>query len=163
MGADIHCFVEYRVPGSEHWGSFGREMSLPRNYRAFAKLAGVRGDAPVFEPRGIPDGELSYWARDAYYLRISDHANADDWDGFTTPEKAARWALQGKAYIYDKDGKPLSIEHPDWHTPTWLTGDEWRSVVGDLVYGQEYRAVGAAMRSLEDEGHETRAVFWFDN
>lgn len=63
MGTDIHIVVEEQV--GEHWiavyvlrphfSDEGKEVwpsALARNYRRFAKLAGVRGEGP--SPRGLP-------------------------------------------------------------------------------------------------------------
>jgi hypothetical protein len=51
MGCDIHVTLESK--GNEEWWSLGAGMILDRNYRTFAKLAGIRGDGP--EPKGLPE------------------------------------------------------------------------------------------------------------
>ena len=58
MGCDIHCFVEMKASG-EHWESWNgtHDIDMPRNYRMFTAMAGVRqaeGVTAVSEPRGLP-------------------------------------------------------------------------------------------------------------
>lgn len=71
MGCDIHIFLE-RKNNENHWvdsmiyendefDGFESLSYYPRNYTLFATLAGVRGDNPIANPRGIPeDCSLEY-------------------------------------------------------------------------------------------------------
>jgi hypothetical protein len=86
--------------------------------------------------------------------------------GACTLEKAKQWSAYGHKLIY-RNGKPVGVEHPDWHTPSWLTPGEWeaalRRMSADYSAAPEYHALTAAMKELERLGHEVRVVFWFDN
>lgn len=188
MGCDIHAYVEYRRPGTDWW-SFGRRINPGRNYRIFGRLTNgeVRwseGRTLGLTPRGIPD-DIAAASFDDWWLWI-DHSGRGGVDGSTTPERATRYHEEyGRRYRGDykpmrvttyaaegvesrltgveHDGKPTHVEHPDWHTPSWLTPDEWERAIGDESYTDEYRALLAAMRVLERAGHDVRVVFWFDN
>jgi len=59
-------------------------------------------------------------------------------------------------------GTSTWVTQPDWHSHSWLTTAELIEVIGEDI-GPEYKAVIAAMQSLESSGHEARLVFWFDN
>lgn len=52
MGCDIHLHQEIKINGNwEHYGM----ADVPRDYRLFAKMAGVRGsETPIALPRGLP-------------------------------------------------------------------------------------------------------------
>lgn len=72
--------------------------------------------------------------------------------------------------VDDKYYRPSSagirkVVDPDWHTPSWLTYEEWVSVLTqdiDDVLAQ-YKAVSDVMKRLEQHGFKTRVIFWFDN
>lgn len=160
MGCDIHAYMEYRQPGKD-WQSFGGENHLDRNYAVFGELAGVRSAGePVHAVRGAPE-DMAWQANSDYWLFIVEGGDFDKES--CSPEKAAQWHSHGCAYKKDLRGENRWIQHPDWHTPSWLTGNEWREVIGDGEYRHEFVAVGAALSSFEAAGFETRVVFWFDN
>lgn len=175
MGADIHMYVEYcrlRDPGEagaeerEYWSPFGGRINPGRNYWLFASLADVRDEGAMYEPRGLPDN-LGYCARDDSRLYISESPG----DRYVTPERAKSWVEKGYAkYVNDHNGNPTWVTHPDWHSHSWLTPDELQAVYTRYAYthGQpvsvQYRALLAAMRTLENDGeNKVRVVFWFDN
>lgn len=57
MGADIHGpYIEEQDLG--HWYPVA-EFRGNRNYILFGLLAGVRGESPLFDPRGLPE-DMSY-------------------------------------------------------------------------------------------------------
>lgn len=157
MGCDIHCYIENQQSGSDHWFGFGGRINPGRNYSAFARLAGVRNYEevkPVAEPRGrVVDGSWDSKGDDALYITESSG------EGNCTPEDAARWVASGDAQ-YTNDQKNF-VTHPDHHSHSWVTPDEWEQATKES--GCEYRAMLAAMRSLENEGCKVRVVFWFDN
>lgn len=63
MGCDIHLHTEVKINGV--WHHMGAP-SVPRNYRLFAKMAGVRGiETPIAEPRGLPGDATLLTRRDA--------------------------------------------------------------------------------------------------
>jgi hypothetical protein len=79
---------------------------------------------------------------------------------------AARYAEYGKK-VELRDGRPTAVEHPDWHTPTWLAPDEWERALKAARMtppdDPKYFAVLGAMRALEAAGYKVRVVCWFDN
>lgn len=99
-----------------------------------------------------------------------DEAGRDsDWPriGGVTRERADAWVSGGRRDAVKYNHDRSAVEHPDWHTPTWLTPDEWEfalKAAGQLPGTEpEYYAMLAAMRSLEAGGFEVRCVMWFDN
>ena len=171
MGCDIHCYIEtQRYPHSkEPWWPFNYYGLNPgRDYKMFTLLAGVRGYddlEPVYAQRGLPN-DLSWSVRIENQIFVCPEPDAE---GQTDPETAARWVRHGDSKWEDDEHK--WVTHPDWHSHSWLTTDEFEKVL--KVYsdtkdeyggvGPSYRAVLAAMKAFEDAGEPARLVFWFDN
>lgn len=88
-----------------------------------------------------------------------------DGEGTCSMAQAERWHASGRKYKNGADGKPTWIEHPDWHSHSWLTADEFAKCIDlcDTPPQAEYFAVLAAMRELTAHGQQSRVVFWFDN
>lgn len=162
MGCDIHVYVEHKLPSDERWHSFGRKLLLPRSYRTFERLAGVRGDAAnaICAPRGFP-ADAGYEANDDYWLYISEDPERVPGDGSCTRKQAREWHARGAPYKADREGFICWVAHPDWHTHSWLTGAEFAEATKDASLN--YAAVVAILQFFEKEGHQTRVVFWFDN
>jgi len=153
-------------PALNSWRSFGDRINPGRNYNLFGLLAGVRGDGEIFEVRGLPEN-LGWSASGDATLYITE---GSDEDGCCTLAKAESYVQWGSTIYKDANGKPVKVDHPDWHSHSWLTVDEFQQVLDayvshfDQPVGLEYRALLAAMRALEDEGkNDVRLVFWFDN
>lgn len=166
MGCDIHGYIEHRPPDCEYWNGFGGRINPGRNYALFGYLAGVRGTGPAMFPvRGIPH-DCAYEANGDWWLYVDDRfAYADEG---TSVANAEKWHKNGCAIERNADGTIAKVEHPDWHTPSWVSADELEKAVAQSEQGYSkrsiaYRAVIAAMRSLEAEGQQARFVFWFDN
>lgn len=160
MGCDIHLFIEYKSPGLTRWISFGRDMDLDRHYELFAHLAGVRsgGIEPVVQPRGrVPDPAYQSQDTDRKYISESES------EGTVSPANAQRWVDSGSSEYIDIDGRHVWVTHPDWHTHTWLTPDEFEKALDLGHAGVGYRAVLAALRCFEQAGCDARVVLWFDN
>jgi hypothetical protein len=159
MGCDIHCYIEYKE--TYGWVSFGERINPGRNYHLFGRIAGVRDPSEelVVPPRGRPD-DLGFRSRDDAWLYVPPGPGDFVVEGWADPEDAKRWVAEGLS-TFSPDGRYVS--HPDHHTHTWLTPDEFaRAIEGD-VHALEYRAMLAAMRSLEADGKQVRVVIWFDN
>ena len=177
MGCDIHMYVQYQNKESAkqnkkegrdpYWWGFGGQLNPGRNYTMFGILAGVRDDPmdeeKMFYPKGLPEFELSYAAKDGLYLYVGD----DNEEHTCTLEQAQRW---GRRIINDSDGKPWMTEHPDWHSHTWLTTKElaqayrWYKQVSGYAPCLEFRVLLKMMKELENKGeNEVVVVFWFDN
>jgi hypothetical protein len=160
MGCDIHCYVEYQKSDYPGWRDFGGRVNPGRDYSLFGRLAGVRSGPALVEPRGIP-GDLAWAARDDWFLFISESGGGD----YVTLAVAMGYAEHGRKII-EQDGKPTWVEHPDWHTPSWLSVDEFEAALtaeSEWPPNDEYWAVLAAMKCLRERGNEVRIVFWFDN
>jgi len=168
MGADVHCYVEFQRKNSDrkdYWSSFGGGINPGKNYILFGYLANVRGDGPaVIEPRGLPEN-LGHIAQLDARIFICD----ENGEGFCTLEKAKEWEKYG-CKIYEQNGEPGFVDHPDWHSHTWLTPDELQQVYDKTESDKEvwrlddtYYALLAAMRELEKRGNNVRLVLWFDN
>jgi hypothetical protein len=191
MGCDIHMYVEYRKPDSFHrngslasnkkyWNGFGNRINPGRDYALFGKLAGVRSDTPsLFSVRGLPN-DLGYSAQRDSRLYIVEN-NSTREDGCATLERANQWVKdRGGKIHYNKEGKPTWVDHPDWHSHSWLSVGEFDAVLiatANITYEHEeigtshkhgpcddyYYALLAAMYDLKSRGNEVRVVFWFDN
>jgi len=81
-------------------------------------------------------------------------------EGCCTPSRAEAWVERGSSRY--KDAEKMFVSNPDWHSHSWLTTDEYASVV-EGTGEPEYEAILAAMRSFEEGGAKARIVFWFDN
>ena len=164
MGCDIHVFMEYKSKTSDRPFMRGWPRINPgRDYLLFGKLAGVRDSYhQMFEPRGLP-ADIGWQAsHDAYLYIVEEKMGAED---TCTLEDAKRWG----APIIEHNGKPWKTLHPDWHSHSWLTLDEFSQALEKKVEGQtyshdpEYFALVEAAKVLEKAGNEVRFVFWFDN
>lgn len=179
MGCDIHMYVEYVSKESKkryeekgeppYWMSFGGRINPGRNYVIFGFLAGVRYDVNKgLEPKGLPN-DLGYMSMRDSRLFITDDGEGD---GETTLTNALRWNKDYRCKLYNgSDDKPIWVDHPDWHSHSWLTTKEYSKVLS--LYSKhpdnwgsaiEYYALLSAMKTLEKGGnYEARIVFWFDN
>lgn len=157
MGCDIHCYIEHRAKNDPHWQSFGGRINPGRSYGMFGRLAGVRRDGALVEPRGLPESLGWESASDSKVYIVEGVGDAPD--GCCRRSDAERWVASGSSTLC-REGK--AVTHPDWHTPSWLTPNEWEAALMPESL-TEYRAVLAAMRSFETAGEEARIVFWFDN
>jgi hypothetical protein len=164
MGCDIHAFIEYRNKDHDTnewpWRSFSGEICLGRFYDIFGLMAGVRGERPpLVQPRGMPE-DASFIAEFQNSFRVSN-----EFDGVSRevhPKTAEEWVSRGISH-YLNDAH-TQVSDPDAHTHSWLTLPELKDVLKKRAsYGCDYKAVVAAMASLEKNGMVTRLVFWFDN
>lgn len=171
MGCDIHAYLEYTSKeagdSGDYWSGFGGCINPGRNYDLFTLLAGVRGDAKeaVIPPRGIPS-DLGCEARNDCFLFVSNDPKGDN---VVSRKEAENYhKAYGSAYKKDAKGKIIYVAHPDYHSHTWLTRDEYARVLtqaklqGDSPYAT-YTAILAVMDHFENQGYRTRLVLWFDN
>lgn len=168
MGCDIHMYIEYKGKDSDSFRDFGGRINPGRNYYMFGILSkGVRVvNKDGIEPKGMPEYEsLSYSTRNDYQNYISENEG----DDCVTPERAAEWVKNG--YSTYTDERKVFVSNPDWHSHSWLTRDEYKKAL-DIYYSHakaiynkepEYEVVLACLNSFEENGYESRIVFWFDN
>lgn len=190
MGADIHMFVEYcskkviqelKKEGKKpYWHSYGGHINPGRNYTMFGVLAGVRGQyEDSFESKSKLNREEMGWSsRDANWFYINkDVAETDFENNITNIETARKWEGYDYRIKNDEHGEPAWVEHPHWHSHSWMSieeleeafkryvvhaSTEWGVEINNVPL--EYRALLASMKALEDDGkNEVRVVFWFDN
>lgn len=163
MGCDIHAYIEYSTwnneDGTPYYRNFGDEFG-DRDYAMFGILAGVRRNGCLFEPRNLPSN-LAFSTKWNAYLWISDNEETTD-EHCVGKIQAHEWVKRGISIQIDEH----HISHPDWHTYSWLTCDEFEQCVNArkdiLDYGNiddEWLAMLAAMKVLP----KARLVFWFDN
>jgi len=178
MGCDIHLYLEYqrkdRKNGDrDYWNSLFGRSNPGRNYWMFGLMSeGVRVDIPgAFPKKGLPDN-ISWRTRMDSELTIVD--GDTDEEGACSLDQALRWAQYGHKIRYGNNGEPRTIEHPDWHSHSWLSTEEFKKVIelynkkaeeaGYNKYSEPgYRAILAAMETLEENGQTARLIFWFDN
>lgn len=172
MGADVHLYIQYKTKKSNYWNSFAGRINPGRNYIMFSLMAKVRGEYPEsLDPKGLPEHELSYQCANDLFLYIDEK---DD-EGCTSLENALKWNKNnGCKIVNDKNGNPWKVEHPDWHSHSWLKIKEMKQVFknyakiavkewGSNKIPTEYQAVLDVMKSLKKSGNEVKVVFWFDN
>lgn len=160
MGCDIHLYIEHKLPTETRWSGFGGRINPGRYYGLFARLAGVRsrGDVkPVAEPRGMPD-DAGWFSDSENRLYITE----TEGEHYATAERAAHYVEHGAKYIDNAEGRHVWVTHPDWHSHSWLTTDEFSQAI-DGTSGSEWLAVMDCLRSFEKSGESARVVFWFDN
>lgn len=89
MGCDIHLYVEYKM--NDHWFTILKNGFMPRAYRTFNALAGVRGEgAPVYPLRGFPSDDSAFTdASDDFFEYQETKRPCPDWHSATwlTPEE----------------------------------------------------------------------------
>ena len=157
MGCDIHCYIEYKNKDRDSWGHFGGRINPGRHYRIFGRIAGVRasGEFTQVAPlRGFP-ADAGPESSSDNHLYISEV----EAECCCTLADAEKWVAQGTSKWEDNK---LFVSHPDWHSHTWLSADEFEKAIQDLG-NEKYRAALAAMRSFEADGLDARIVIWFDN
>ena len=187
MGTDIHAYIEYTYDERPQFVyCWGEDIDVGRNYSLFGVLAGVRrSKLCVFPPRGIPE-IVSSKVRLKFYALINDKLFADP-----TPqrrgvvsEKIAADYVKNHGFKIEVIYGDRMIQHPDWHSPSWLTVPELEKVQAvfreiemepdfDDDGFQLYRKLGphqmldaviGAMKAIDgDWVGRSRFVFWFDN
>lgn len=197
MGCDIHTFIEYSDfndrDGEPYWTCFGGSYNPGRDYTMFGILAGVRHDEfQMFEPRGLPEGKLSYPVQDYMRIRIADEGTEPS-EGEVSLEQARSWTGYYGETITEFDGKPRWVGNPDLHSHSWLTAEEFKLALARYVlrdrepdidvtpenrvavmqavaalaggdrYDVSWDAILAVMETFEARGCKTRLVFCFDN
>jgi hypothetical protein len=188
MGCDIHMFIEEGIQYSDSplsWWGFCNRINAGRNYAMFGILAGVRcPDYMMYPPRGLPDA-LGWDVRDYMYVYVDDEQagpsgitwNKDGETSYCSLAKAEHWAKYGSGIIDLKVGSGTRkvIEHPDYHSHSWLTTEEYGQALAryeELSVADEsggwsgiakYRAILRAMEELQVDRPHVRLVFCFDN
>jgi len=176
MGCDIHCYVQYKNKneGDGWWSDFGGRIPPGRNYAMFGVLAGVRVHFPPkhFDPKGVlPIEKQSWTVRDDLYLVITEDGKGHH---EATLEDAKRWSRESQL-IKNEEGKPIRVLHPDWHSHSWMTTEEYEKalkwykeyakidgITGGIPF--EYKVILRLMKILEKNGkNDVLLVFWFDN
>lgn len=174
MGCDIHLFAEYRHKDSskrynDTWHNFGDHFNLGRHYGIFAAMAGVRSceNSPLMfaAPRGLPDN-IGWRTNDAYWFYVCEEET--DTSGWVSRAYAEKWVAEN--YSQWQTDEKKRVADPDAHSMSWLTPEEFRHAVEyvfpdgkEMTDNAEYKALAAALFSLENQGYECRVVFWFDN
>lgn len=173
MGCDIHLYLEYSkkekviTPEKTRWDYFGGRINPGRNYLMFGIMSrGVRTE-PIFSiaRKELPD-DCGYASQDDSRIFISETPN----NNYVTMEKALQWEKRGCKLIPGANGKIAWVEHPDWHSHSWLNTAEFKKVMdfyNKETKGQrlelEYEVILAVMKKFEKLGFNARIVFWFDN
>lgn len=152
MGCDIHLIAESKAININSWWPLA-EFHLPRNYMIFGHMAdGLRysGAKKPFPLKGFPK-DASYLSKERYYMLLAD----------LTDKEIAEYKSYGSKVV-DK----IYLEHPDWHSASWLSLSELSvaltNAIGDDDYliPSEYIALVEFMQAIDSR---TRVVFWFDN
>lgn len=176
MGCDIHCYIQYKEKTEDNrwWDCFGGHIYLGRNYAMFGVLAGVRDKyAPhSFQPKGLlPKEKLSWRVKDDLYLTITEDGKGEN---EATLEDAMRW-FNGSKIVNDSKGNPYLVLHPDWHSHSWMTIEEYKQALKwykeyakeDGIEGGvpfDYKVILKVMKVLENNGrNDVLLIFWFDN
>ena len=132
MGCDIHLHTEVKINGG--WYHYSCP-NVPRNYRMFEKMAGVRGDVAeaIVAPKGLPESS-TFLTRLSHGLMDLD-AHTASWLSWDEIKELYEWL---KPYTWQN--------YPDDFFGRCF-GNGWN-------YDHEDSGV-----DIED----LRFVFWFDN
>lgn len=169
MGCDIHLYVEYSREG-QYYANFGGCFNPGRNYWLFGLLSkGVRCEfLESLIAKGLPENLAYITRQDSRLLLLSDDNQAEEWEGWCSKSDAEEYVKHGEKLLV-KDGKPFAVTHPDWHSHSWVTVDEFEKVLfhynkmTEATIEPEYEAILAASKCLIDFGYIVRIVYWFDN
>ena len=192
MGCDIHVYLEYTNkeelekyqrgekrdihgnPVKPYWRDFGGRINPGRNYWMFGFLSkGVRSNFSDGLPaKGLPEfNERGYHSRNDSVCYISDKESSDGES--VTLETAMKWAEYGSKLYNNSNGQPQWVDHPDWHSHTWLTTEEYERAIntykeycksaGEIDNPIEYVALLSAMKTFDENGYVARLIVWFDN
>ena len=170
MGCDIHCFVEHKRKDQNRWECFVGPVNPGRNYRVFAKLAGVRVDyydSTVYpNPKGLPK-DVSWTVDRHSWLYVADNPADSRHEGFCLREHADLW-VNGGLSKYNEDKSKVS--NPDWHSHSWATQEELSAAIkkssrDKYSYGvnSEWTVLNSIMKEFKRLGEDVRLVYWFDN
>jgi hypothetical protein len=166
MGCDIHAHLELIGQPALHVARF----EMPRNYRLFSLLAGVRYDPQdlggyeaLYAPRGLPS-DISSAVFEACTYAIDDELAAVDVDGYCSRAAAERWIGNGDATYCDPAGE--RVTDPDWHSASWLTHNELATVATryqqlSSEHDAWLDAIIGAMGAFAAHQQPNRLVFWF--
>lgn len=171
MGADIHCYVEtasglLNKDGEETWWSFCGRVNPGRDYAMFGILASVRNDpdTAMIAPRGLPKN-IGWQTADDAFMRVDDKHEEEQ--GYCSRACAEKYIEHGSWY---RDEKKEQVSHPDWHSHSWMTPEEWALAIDTYVTNHpnfqldtEYFVLAAMMNTFVQHGKKARIVFWFDN
>ena len=166
MGCDIHLHTEIKVNGVWHHYSHPR---IQRDYRLFAKMAGVRNYedfriTPVTEPRGLP-ADLSFTTKFDSDLWDAD-AHSHSWLSGKELGEVFRWYEELVIEASQESENPkswYSVEHEFFG---YLFGNDWGSQVCDHEDCGKHPALARACRierEVQPDVEDVRAIFWFDN
>jgi hypothetical protein len=171
MGADIHMYVEKRMP-SGNWvcvrnlnesiyskglgvvykdrstsaeGFVGFWQLRNRNYELFSALANVRGDGNGPEPKGLPQD-------------VSEYVEVE-FQGWGVDAHSASWYLADEfVQIYDRIGVEVDEEIPLSPYVTARIEDGAEAATAQFLHDK------ASVHVPEEESVDLyRFVFWFDN
>lgn len=146
MGCDIHLHIEVKI--KDQWHHYGCP-NIQRNYKLFAKMAGVRTSQPLVDeilpPQGIPEDitlitklDFQEWRYDCHHV---------SWFGLAEICKLEDWC---KEMGGQKEGYDL-----EW--------DILNSFLFDSSFTGFYRYPCDDDPNDELKIQDVRFVFWFDN
>lgn len=159
MGCDIHAFIEVKPSDGGRWECIS-DPYLGRNYEMFGFMASVRSDKTLFKPKGLPE-DCSWRVNFENEIFVYNNGMNIPTEHHTTPQNAEHWVKSGLSkWVNDSKTK---ITHPDWHSHSWLTIDEFAKCIRGMEYNTYYKIALATMRAAKKLGFEVRLVFWFDN
>lgn len=144
MGCDIHVHVEVKIDGIwEHYAF----PNVRRNYRLFAKMAGVRNSYdidPISKPKGVPGDATKLTSLD--YRDWGSDAHSASYMGLDEIKLLTEWLEKEN---WGESILSTSLEYTILNT--YLFGN---SFAGILKYPEDYERYGI---------QDARFIFWFDN
>lgn len=145
MGCDIHMHAEVKIGGK--WHNYSAP-DVQRNYRLFARLAGVRardGIEPISEPRGLPEDASAVVQHHSDWFGIDGHSHS--------------WISADEIALLDET-------RDQWDYPA-KEGEEWRRHGMDDLFGYFYGNSWPGWTKYPEDRpkgiEDVRFVFWFDN
>lgn len=176
-------YIEYKKktddPTNNWWFNFGGRLNPGRDYTMFGLLCnGVRSSFEESHPKKgeLDIDDMGWVVMEDAFLYITETGLGEN---EITINKAIQYSKNygSKIHRSKKDNEPTWISHPDWHSHSWLTIEEFEKSLKDYEKitsnieeyesnspNIEYYAILASMKALSDNGkNDVRIVFWFDN
>jgi len=133
MGCDAHVCAEVKIGGA--WVSYAVNISMPRSYALFERMAGVRGGVSnaIAAPRGIPNDTA--WMTQFACEHFGEDGHSHSWLSHAEIQEFYKWAEVNAAWFdFDRDC-------------TYFFGNSW----------------GDPRKCWPSGIEDVRWVFWFDN
>lgn len=173
MGCDIHVTIEYDHPELGFQPFVVGGVFIPRDYRLFGALAGVRlreGESSMIEPRGIPEDACDL-IRNQFCQIVTPDKRLEYFDmGYNVIRESQIGDRQAEARPCELLGTANWLQDADFHSISYLSLAEINQCLAfrDIQHDQlsaEFLCLTDSLQSLNLRFSDSvsRLVFGFDN